>query len=189
MLKKILVSIHISMFFLVMVHLITRHFFSMGFSQTCLFWIKMSIVITGCYIAIRFFKSLKWKRFYFGIYPFGIALFLLGYILKGMVGGILTSATIYPIVPDEMAYTKDAINIYTKYTGFFSRCCTYTVLEKKGGIFETYYGEFSIEGQSTLKMKNIENTSKLLTLTYKDYVYDNTAKDMILIDKTLVFKK
>ena len=189
MLKKILVSIHTLLLVFVIAHLITRYFFNMGFSQRYLFWLKIGVVVSGFYIAIRFLKSLKWERLYYRIYPFGVALFLIGYLLRGMFGGILMSATQYLIIADEVAYSIEPITIYTKYSGFFSRCCTYTVLEKKAGVFEKYYGAFSAEGQSTLKIKKIENTPENLKITYKDYVYDAVVKDMVLIDKTLVFKK
>ena len=39
-------------------------------------------------------------------------------MVEGIFGGILMSATQYPIVADEIDYSKDSITIYTKYTGF-----------------------------------------------------------------------
>ncbi|MFD0990663.1 hypothetical protein ACFQ1R_11185 [Mariniflexile jejuense] len=149
----------------------------------------MSIVLTGFFIAIRFFKTLKWKRFYFSIYPFGCTLFIIGYILKGMFGAIIMCVTMFPIVTDDLVYKNADVRIFTKYTGLFSRCCTYSVSEKKYVFFEKYYGEFTAEVQSSLTIKNLDNTSKILKITFEDYVYNKTLKDMVLKDSTLVFKK
>lgn len=189
MLKKLLFILHVVSICFIALHLSCKYFFNIGFAQQVIFNIKIVTVLSGLLIAIFYLKSLYTKRYYFAMYPIGITLFLIGYLLRGMFGGILMSATQYPIIADEVAYSKEPITIYTKYTGFFSRCCTYTVLEEKAGVFEKYYGAFSLEGQSSLQIKKIENTPENLKITYKDYVYDAAVKGMVLIDKTLIFKK
>lgn len=189
MLKKLLFSLHIVSGCLVIVHYMTKALFNFGFTQSILFCLKLMVVFTGFYIAMLFFKSLKKKRFYFVIYPISVFTFLFGYIFKGFLGGLLMSVTMYPVIYDSVTYKNNTIYIYTAYTGFLSRCCTYKVLETHCGIFERFLGEFTVEGQSTLVVKHLENNSKFIKLTFEDYVFDEVAKDLILKDKVLTFKK
>lgn len=189
MLKKILFSIHIISLFIVGLHLLSSYYYNFGMVQNLLFYIKLVTIISGFVIAILFFKQLNNKRFYFGIYPLGMAIFIFGYFFRGILGGLLMSMIQFPIVADEVAFQQENITIYTKYTGFFSLCCTYGVFENIYPVFEKKYGEFKVEGQSELKVKNLENASKVLKLTYKDYVYDDLVKDMVLNDTTIVYKK
>lgn len=189
MLKKILFSIHIISLFIVGLHLLSSYCFNFGLAQNLLLYIKLGAITSGFFIAILFFKQLNRKRFYFGMYPLGMAIFIFGYFFRGILGGLLMSMILFPVVPDEVAFQQESTTIYTKYTGFFSLCCTYGIYENIYTVFEKKYGEFMVEGQSELKVKHLENASKVLKLTYKDYVYDDLVKDMILNDTTIVYKK
>lgn len=145
-------------------------------------------IFSGCVIAVLYFKALKKQRFYFGIYPLGVVIFLFGYIFRGVLGGILMSVTMMAVVADDVAFQQENITVYTKYTGFFSRCCTYGIYENSYGVFERLYGEFKVQG-SDLRIKNLQNTSEILKLTYEDYVYDSIAKNLILKDVTIIYQK
>lgn len=189
MFKKLLFLIHMAGLLLLLHHFLMRWFFDIGFHQSLLFGIKLSIIMSGCLIAFMFFKSLKLQRFYFAIYPFGIALFLFGFVFRGMLGGILMSATQYPVISDEVAYQSENITIYTKYIGFFSRCCTYRVSETSYGFLEKEYGEFQTEWQQELAIKSVLNSSKKLKITFEDYVYDDTTQGLHLQNRVLAFDK
>lgn len=189
MLKKLLFLIHIIGLLLLLHHFLMEWLFDIGFHQSLLFGIKWSVVLSGCLIVFIFFKSLKWKRFYFAMYPLGIALFLFGFIFRGMLGGILMSATLYPVIADKVSFQSGNITIYTKYTGFFSRCCTYRITETSYGILEKEYGEFQTEGQNRLLVKSVVNSSEILKVTFEDYVYDDTSQELQLQVRELVFEK
>jgi hypothetical protein len=163
--------------------------FQVQIVQNILFGMKICVLGSGVLIAFWCIKSLKWKRFYFGLYPLGLTLFLLGFVVRGIFGGLLMSVTTYPIIKDEVAYQKDEAVIYTKYKGLFSSCCTYKVSEKKFMLFEKNYGQFEAEGQSELTIKTIQNSQNQLKVTYEDYAYDKANDDLILKDITLTFNK
>lgn len=189
MLRKLLFFTHFLALLLVLHHVLMRWLFDIGFQQSLLFWIKIVVIASGALIALRFFKTLKWRRFYFALYPLGVAIYLFGFMFRGILGGILMSAIQYPIIADEVAYQKETITIYTKYTGFFSRCCTYRITASYYKILEKEIGDFSTEGQDSLIVKSLKNTTTQLTVTFEDYLFDETLQELELQDRVLVFDK
>ncbi|MBA6152090.1 hypothetical protein [Gelidibacter maritimus] len=189
MLRKLLFFSHFLALLLVLHHILMQWVFDIGFQQSLLFWIKMIVVISGLLIAIRFFKTLKWRQFYFALYPLGVAIFSFGFMFRGILGGILMSTIQYPIIADEVAYQKENITIYTKYTGFFSRCCTYRITASYYKILEKEIGDFRTEGQDRLIVKSLKNTTTQLTVTFEDYLFDETLQELELQDRVLVFDK
>lgn len=189
MLRKLLFFTHFLALLLVLHHVLMRWLFDIGFQQSLLFWIKIVVIASGALIALRFFKTLKWRRFYFALYPLGVAIYLFGFMFRGILGGILMSAIQYPIIVDEVAYQKENITIYTKFTGFFSRCCTYRLMGSYYKILEKEYDQFNTEGQDRLIVKSLKNTTTQLTVTFEDYLFDNTLQELVLQDRVLVFDK
>lgn len=189
MLKKILFKSHIASLLIVCLHFLSERLFNAGLTQNVIYFIKITAIISGFAIAILYFKTLKNKRYYFGLYPIGIIIFLFGYVFRGFLGGLLMSVIQYPIISDTITFQQKPITIYTKYTGFLSRCCTYGVYETYYTFFEKKYGEFTIDGQSTLIVKNLKNTSEFIKLTVEDYVFDTSTNDMILQNRIIHFNK
>lgn len=189
MFKKSLLTLHVVGICIVGLHLISKYLFNIGFVQHVIFCIKIITVISGFVTAVLYWKFLFKKRYYFGIYPIGAILYLFGYFFRGFLGGLLMSVTMYPIVSDEVSFREEHITVYTKYTGFFSMCCTYGVFENVYGVFEKHYGEFRVNGQSDLKVVSMKNTSEAIKITFKDYQFNDKIDDYELENKTLTFRK
>lgn len=114
---------------------------------------------------LRPFKSIN---FYFIIYPTAAIFLAIGLIFRGMLGAIIISLILFPIIPDDRIFESEntGIIISTSKSGFMAPCCAYQVKERKLLIFEKDYGAFESEGAIIFDSTSVTVTESEIILTY-----------------------
>lgn len=173
--------------------LIKWHFYLLGFillnfgieiltgyrlNQNLTLFFKIVLYLSGI---ILFFKSLrpfKVISIYFSFYTISAVITGLFFLFGGIFLAILSSIFLYPIYPKQTEYKTQTIEIYDKFQGFMSSCCSYEVVEPKLYIFEKHLGFINIDKPIDPNKDEFILHNKAIIYKYQieDYNYDNQTK-------------
>ncbi|MGM0579988.1 MAG: hypothetical protein ACQETL_04875 [Bacteroidota bacterium] len=111
-------------------------------------------------------KPFRRISIYFSIYAILSFFLLVGLVFRGILGAIIISIILFPIIPKDRKYENNDFIISTPFQGFLAPCCTYQLDEKIFFIFENNYGTFDTEGPINFETINIELKEQGIELTF-----------------------
>jgi len=182
--KTTLKCLHVVGLALLCFHFLLKFCFSIGFQSLFLLITKWLVVATAVLLFVGFLKRLGAIKWYFGVYVLGLLLFVIGYVIKGMLGALLLSLTTYPMANETIVSQENTVKIELVYKGFLSSCCTYKVSEIHWSVFEKELGQFSVESVSSKDIFKIETEPETVNILYQEEVY-NLDTDLVQLEHRL----
>lgn len=128
--------------------------------------INITTLISGFILFFLHLKPFTKISYYFSLYAALSAVVIFGLIFRGMLGAMILSIALLPVIPDEQQYENKEFIISSPFQGFLGMCCPYQLKEKKLGIFEKEHEVFQVEGEIDFDSIVIEQSATTVEIIY-----------------------
>ncbi len=163
---KILVKIHFIVLTIVLLNALFKNFTNYALEGNTEFVFEILTAISGLILFFFYIKPFGKINFYFSIYAAATFLLIIALIFRGLIGALVISLVLYPIIPDEKEYEQNGIIVSTPFQGVIASCCSYQIKERKLMIFEKDHGIIETNGTINFETLKIISDQTKIELIY-----------------------
>ncbi|MFD2890257.1 hypothetical protein [Chitinophaga cymbidii] len=168
----------------ILLDLLTGIFTGYRLNQNLIFFFKLVLYLSGAILFFRTLKPFKITAVYFSFYIISTAITGLFLLFGGIFLAIMSSILLYPIYPKQTTYKNETIKVYNRFQGFFSRCCSYEVVEPKLYFFEKRLGVININKSIAPDKDEFRLSNNVILYKHENENYDNDNQTVTKRDTT-----
>lgn len=176
--RSYLLKTHLISLGLVFLNALSGYLFSIRIITELELLVKSILVISALMLFFVYKNAFKLSGVYFFSYFALPIIVITGWLMDGLLGGILLSIFLFPVHSDTLVRQHNDVRVLETWSGILGHEANYKVTEQKLFIFDKTFAEFS---ESPLDLKNMEiqrsNDEVILRYTaYTDSTVNRTFK-------------
>lgn len=185
--KKILLGIHITTLIILLINFIINVVFDISLIANLRLVLKILFYVSACILFFYYVKPFKKIALYFSIYIFLPFFTFISWLIDGVFGAVVVSVFLFFVVPNDIRFENDQIQINKKFEGFLGACCKYEVIEKKCFLFEKNRADFQFEDNLYFRKEDIQIQKDTLKMHLILKNYHPQEDDHFITTDTIIY--